>query len=96
MTRLLVSAAAMILSVSPTLAADNAADNRAAGSDQSTGPKQQSSAPPDSDAAKYEEMKSTEGASGDSSTGAMEQSSSPPGSSAADGKPNPSSNTTPN
>ena len=45
MTRLLVSAAAaMILSVSPTLAADNAADNRAAGSDQSTGPKQQSSA----------------------------------------------------
>ena len=93
MTRtLLALTVAMILSVSPTLAADDPADI----SDQSTGAKEQSSAPPESDAAKDQEMKSTEGATGDSSSGAKEQSSSPPGSSAAESKPNSTSETAPN
>jgi hypothetical protein len=79
----------LLVSAIPALAADQA--TQPAGGDTSTGAKEQSSAPPGSDAADSASNKSTEGASGDTSTGAKEQSSAPPGSAAATGQPNASS-----
>ena len=76
----------MLVSAVPAVAADQAA--QPAGGDTSTGAKEQSSAPPGSDAADTASNKSSEGASGDTSTGAKEQSSAPPGSAAATGHPN--------
>jgi hypothetical protein len=70
-----------------------AGDAQPTGADTSTGAKQQSSAPPGSDA-EQDKSGSTAGTSSDTSTGAKEQSSAPPDSSAADkSKPNPTSNT---
>ena len=82
-------AVTLLVSAIPALAADQAA--QPAGGDTSTGAKEQSSAPPGSDAADNAANKSTEGASDDTSTGAKEQSSAPPGSAAATGQPNASS-----
>src|SRR6185312_14517343 len=79
-------AVTLLVSTIPALAADQSA--QPAGGDTSTGAKEQSSAPPGSDAADNASSKSTEGASGDTSTGAKEQSSAPPGSAAATGQPN--------
>lgn len=76
----------LLVSAIPAVAADQPA--QPAGGDTSTGAKEQSSAPPGSDAADNASNKSTEGASGDTSTGAKEQSSAPPGSAAATGQPN--------
>ena len=55
----------------------------AGGADTSTGAKEQSSAPPGSEASKDMEGGSTAGTSSDTSTGAKEQSSAPPDSAAA-------------
>ena len=83
---ILCLAAVTLLSVTPALAADN----QPTSSDQSTGAKEQSSAPPESAAAKDKAGMTSEGAGADTSGGAKEQSSAPPGSSAADpDKPNP-------
>jgi hypothetical protein len=81
MRYLIATALAVLLSTSASFATDPA------GSDQSTGAKEQSSAPPSSGAAKDAATKSSEGASGDTSTGAKEQSSAPPDSAAATGQP---------
>ncbi len=81
MRYLIVPALALLLSTSASFAADPA------GSDRSTGAKEQSSAPPSSAAAKDSATKSSEGASSDTSTGAKEQSSAPPDSAAATGQP---------
>ena len=101
MTRYLISAAAILfLSASPVLAADTMkpssppAGANAAGSDTSSGAKEQSSAPLGSPAESDISNKSSTGASGDTSTGAKEQSSSPPGSAAATGQPAESSDDT--
>jgi hypothetical protein len=85
----IVAAIAVTLMVSalPALAADQNSGQSPAGGDTSTGAKEQSSAPPGSDAAADTSNKSSEGASGDTSTGAKEQSSAPPGSAAATGQP---------
>jgi hypothetical protein len=90
MNRYLTCAAiAVLMSAGVALAADNVP----AGGDTSSGAKEQSSAPPGSDAA-MDKSGSTAGTSSDTSTGAKQQSSAPPDSSAADdSKPNPSSNT---
>jgi len=79
----------------PALAADDS--SQAGAPDQSTGAKEQSSAPPASgaasDAKPMGEMKPSSG-SMDTSQGAKEQSSAPPGSSASDpSKPNPTMGT---
>jgi hypothetical protein len=85
-------AVTLLVSALPAFAADQNAGQSPAGGDTSTGAKEQSSAPPGSDAAGDTANKSSEGASGgDTSTGAKEQSSAPPGSSAATGQPNASS-----
>ena len=99
MTRYLIGAAAvLLLSASPVLAADTMkpssqpAGENAAGSDTSSGAKEQSSAPPGSPAESDLSNKSSTGM--DTSGGAMERSSAPPGSSAAEpSKPNPTLNT---
>jgi hypothetical protein len=89
MYRLLSCTAVVVcMALTPALAADDAGTP-----DQSTGAKEQSSAPPASgaasDAKPMEEMKPSSG-SMDTSQGAKEQSSAPPGSSASDtSKPNP-------
>jgi hypothetical protein len=90
MKRCLVYAAiAVLMTVGPALAGDT----QPSGGDASTGAKQQSSAPPGSDAAEDNKSGATAGTSSDTSTGAKEQSSAPPDSSAADkSKPNPTSN----
>jgi hypothetical protein len=97
MTRYLISAAAVVLLyASPVLAADTMkpssppAGANAAGSDTSSGAKEQSSAPLGSPAESDISNKSSTGAS----TGAKEQSSSPPGSAAATGQPAESSDDT--
>ena len=103
MTRYLIGAAAvLLLSASPVLAADTmkpssqpAAEN-AAGSDTSSGAKEQSSAPPGSPAESDLSNKSSTGTGGDTSKGAKEQSSAPPGSAAATGQPSQSSDDTSN
>ena len=96
MYRLLSCTAVVVcMALTPALAAD---DSSQAGSpDQSTGAKEQSSAPPASGAANdaklMGEMKPSSG-SMDTSQGAKEQSSAPPGSSASDpSKPNPTMGT---
>ena len=91
MKRILGAIAVTLLVAAPVFAADQ--PGQAAGVDTSTGAKEQSSAPPGSDAADNAANKSTEGSSGDTSTGAKEQSSAPPGSAAATGQPNASSGT---
>jgi hypothetical protein len=91
MSRLLMGTGiALIMALTPALAADPATQG---GADASTGAKEQSSAPPSSgaanDAKPAEVMKPSSG-SADTSGGAKEQSSAPPESSAADpSKPNP-------
>jgi hypothetical protein len=100
MTRYLIGAAAvLLLSASPVLAADTMkpssqpAGENAAGSDTSSGAKEQSSAPPGSPAESDLSSKSSTGTGADTSGGAMERSSAPPGSSAAEpSKPNPTLN----
>src|SRR5262245_20638852 len=89
MKRYLIGAAAVLLfSANPVLAAENAA-----GSDTSSGAKEQSSAPPGSPAESDLSNKSSAGTGADTSGGAMERSSAPPGSSAAEAsKPNPTLN----
>ena len=82
----------LLVSAMPAFAADQ--PGQPAGGDSSTGAKEQSSAPPGSEAADNAMNKSTEGASGDTSTGAKEQSSAPPGSAAATGQPNASASGT--
>jgi len=101
MTRYLISAAAvMLLCASPVLAADTMkpssqpAGENAAGSDTSSGAKEQSSAPPGSPAESDLSNKSSTGTGGDTSKGAKEQSSAPPGSAAATGQPSQSSDDT--
>jgi hypothetical protein len=84
-------AVTLLVSAIPAFAADQSTGQMPAGGDTSTGAKEQSSAPPGSDAAGDSSAKSAEGASGDTSTGAKEQSSAPPGSAAATGQPNASS-----
>ena len=91
MKRILGAIAVTLLVAAPVFAADQ--PGQPAGGDTSTGAKEQSSAPPGSDAADNAANKSTEGSSGDTSTGAKEQSSAPPGSAAATGQPNASSGT---
>jgi hypothetical protein len=90
------TAVALVMGLTPAIATENAADQdmstSAAGSDTSTGAKEQSSAPPSSEAAdKAAEKQSMDDVTGsDDSTGAKEQSSAPEGSSAAEpGKANP-------
>jgi hypothetical protein len=85
-------AVTLLVSAMPAFAADQ--PGQPAGGDSSTGAKEQSSAPPGSEAADNAMNKSTDGASGDTSTGAKEQSSAPPGSAAATGQPNASSSGT--
>jgi len=85
-------AVTLLVSAMPAFAADQ--PGQPAGGDSSTGAKEQSSAPPGSEAADNAMNKSTEGASGDTSTGAKEQSSAPPGSAAATGQPNASASGT--
>ena len=92
MKRILGAIAVTLLVATPAFAADQ--PGQPAGGDTSTGAKEQSSAPPGSDAADNAANKSTEGSSGDTSTGAKEQSSAPPGSAAATGQPNASSSGT--
>ena len=90
MTRYLaVAAVAVLMSVAPALAADEATPPSGGGADTSTGAKEQSSAPAGSEAEKDMSSGSAAGQSTDTSSGAKEQSSAPPGSSAADKKPNP-------
>jgi hypothetical protein len=103
MTRYLIgAAAALLLSASPLLAADTMkpsnqpAGGNAAGSDTSSGAKEQSSAPPGSPAESDLSNKSSTGTGGDTSKGAKEQSSAPPGSAAATGQPSQSSDDTSN
>jgi hypothetical protein len=85
------TAVALVLGLTPAIAADNAADENVTGADTSTGAKEQSSAPPSSDAAdKAAETDSMDEVTGsDDSTAAKEQSSAPEDSSAATDKPNP-------
>jgi len=85
MNRLLTTTAvAVLLGLTPALAADTSADT-------SSGAKVQSSAPPSSGAAEANKPVDGSVTSADPSTGAKEQSSAPEGSSAADkSKPNPS------
>jgi hypothetical protein len=84
MTRkLTIAAIAALMCASVAFAAEDTQKPAAAGPDTSTGAKEQSSAPPDSQAEKDMSGGSTEGTGGDTSTGAREQSSSPPGSDAA-------------
>jgi hypothetical protein len=96
MYRLLSCTAVVIcMALTPALAADDS--SQAGAPDQSTGAKEQSSAPPASgaasDAKPMGEMKPSSG-SMDTSQGAKEQSSAPPGSSASDpSKPNPTMGT---
>jgi opacity protein-like surface antigen len=78
-----IAAVAAFMCASATFAADDAQKPAAGGPDTSTGAKEQSSAPPESEAAKDMSGKSTAGTGGDTSPGAQEQSSSPPGSEAA-------------
>lgn len=85
MQKILGAIAVTLLVAMPAFAADQ--PGQPAGGDSSTGAKEQSSAPPGSDAADNAANKSTEGSSGDTSTGAKEQSSAPPGSAAATGQP---------
>jgi hypothetical protein len=100
MTRYLIGAAAvLLLSASPVFPADTMnpssqpAGENAAGSDTSSGAKEQSSAPPGSPAESDLSSKSSTGTGTDTSGGAMERSSAPPGSSAAEpSKPNPTLN----
>ena|SRR5689334_19992529 len=97
MTRYLVSAAAaLLLSASPVLAADTMkpSSQPGAGSDTSSGAKEQSSVPPGSPAESDLSNKSSIGTGGDTSKGAKEQSSAPPGSAAATGQPSQSSDDT--
>ena len=95
------AAAILLLSASPVLAADTMkpssqpAGENAAGTDTSSGAKEQSSAPPGSPAESDLSNKSSTGTGADTSGGAMERSSAPPGSSAAEpSKPNPTLNST--
>ena len=96
MYRLLSCSAVVIcMALTPALAADDS--SQAGATDQSTGAKEQSSAPPASGAASdtkpMGEMKPSSG-SMDTSQGAKEQSSAPPDSSASDpSKPNPAMGT---
>jgi len=96
MYRLLSCTAVVVcMALTPALAADDS--SQAGAPDQSTGAKEQSSAPPASGAASdtkpMEEMNPSSG-SMDTSQGAKEQSSAPPGSSASDpSKPNPTMGT---
>ena len=96
MYRLLSCTAVVVcMALTPALAADDS--SQAGAPDQSTGAKEQSSAPPASGAASdtkpIEEMNPSSG-SMDTSQGAKEQSSAPPGSSASDpSKPNPTMGT---
>ena len=96
MYRLLSCTAVVVcMALTPALAADDS--SQAGAPDQSTGAKEQSSAPPASgaasDAKPMGEMKPSSG-SMDTSQGAKEQSSAPPGSSASDpSKPNPTMGT---
>jgi hypothetical protein len=89
------TAVALVMGLTPAIAAEPSADQdmstSAAGADTSTGAKQQSSAPPSSDAAdKAAETESMDDVTGsDDSTAAKEQSSAPKDSSAATDKPNP-------
>jgi hypothetical protein len=100
MTRHLISTAAvLLLTLSPAVAADTMkpstqpAGQNAAGGDTSSGAKEQSSAPPGSPAQEDLSNKSSTGTGQDTSGGAMERSSAPPGSSAAEpSKPNPTLN----
>jgi len=85
------TAVALVLGLTPAIAADDSADQNVTGADTSTGAKQQSSAPPSSDAAdKAAETDSMDDVTGsDDSTAAKEQSSAPEDSSAATDEPNP-------
>ncbi len=78
-----IAAIAALMCASVALAAEDAQKPAAGGADTSTGAKEQSSAPPGSDAKEDMSGGSTAGTSSDTSTGAKEQSSSPPGSAAA-------------
>ena len=78
-----IAAMAAFMCASVALAAEDAQKPAAGGADTSTGAKEQSSAPPGSEAEKDMSGGSTEGTGSDTSTGAKEQSSSPPGSDAA-------------
>ena len=78
-----IAAIAALMCASVALAAEDAQKPAAGGPDTSTGAKEQSSAPPGSEAKEDLSGKSTAGTSSDTSTGAKEQSSSPPGSAAA-------------
>src|ERR1044072_6420517 len=99
-TRYLIGAAAVVLlSASPIFApgpmtpSNSPAGANAAGSDTSSGAKEQSSAPPGSPAESDLSNKSSTGTGTDTSGGAMERSSAPPGSSAAEpSQPNPTLN----
>jgi hypothetical protein len=85
MARTLITVAtAILISAAPAFAADDAQTPPSGGADTSTGAKEQSSAPPGSDAAEDMTSGSTAGESSDTSSGAKEQSSAPPGSDAAD------------
>jgi hypothetical protein len=85
MTRpLVIATIAILMSVGPALSADNAQTPPAGGADTSTGAKEQSSAPADSEADDDMSSGSSAGTSSDTSSGAKEQSSAPEGSSAAD------------
>ena len=78
-----IAAIAALMCVSAALAAEDAQKPAAGGADPSTGAKEQSSAPPGSEAKEDMSSGSTAGTSSDTSTGAQQQSSSPPGSAAA-------------
>ena len=78
-----IAAIAALMCASVALAAEDAQKPAAGGADTSTGAKEQSSAPPGSEAKEDMSGSSTAGTSSDTSTGAKEQSSSPPGSAAA-------------
>ena len=79
-----IAAMAALMCASVALAAEDAQKPAAGGADTSTGAKEQSSAPPGSEAKEDLSGGSTAGTSSDTSTGAKEQSSAPPGSAAAD------------
>lgn len=85
-----IATIATLMSVTAAYSADDAQKPAGAGTDTSTGAKEQSSAPAGSAADKDMSKDTSAGTSSDKSTGAKEQSSAPPGSSAADpSKPNP-------
>jgi hypothetical protein len=85
-----IATIATLICATTAYSADDTQKPSSAGTDTSTGAKEQSSAPAGSAADKDMSKDTSAGTSSDKSTGAKEQSSAPPGSSAADpSKPNP-------